>query len=157
MKDDLIDKAGCELGLPSHEELLKHQCDLLCSELGLTRRDLRGAHKELSGLISMYRQACKELGTLKVEHERLRWTLSGLYRRERDREAGKMVYQYGDHTLSKKILNEQGQSARGLQAGSEFKMHLRTGLSTCSTLQLSHETQYPVSQRSKTPTYRVFR
>lgn len=106
MKDDLIDEAGFELGLPSHEELLKHQCDLLCSELELTRRNLRSAHKELSGLISMYRQACKELGTLKVEHERLRWTLSDLYRRESDKEVGKMVYQYGDHTPSeKKILN----------------------------------------------------
>lgn len=102
MKDDLIDAGGFELGLPSHEELLQHQRDLLCSELELTRRNLRGAHKELSGLISMYRQACRELGTLKVEHEWLRWTLSDLYRRESDKEAGKMVYQYGDHTLSEK-------------------------------------------------------
>lgn len=48
----------------------------------------------------MYRQACRELGALKVEHERL---LSDLYRRESDKEAGEMVYQYGDHTPSKKI------------------------------------------------------
>lgn len=102
MKDDLIDEAGFELGLPSHEELLQHQCDLLGSELELTRRNLRCAHKELSGLISMYRQACRELGTLKVERERLRWMLSDLYRRERDKEPGKMVYRYGDHTPSKK-------------------------------------------------------
>jgi hypothetical protein len=52
----------------------------------------------------MYRQACRELGTLKVEHERLRWTLSDFYRREGDKEAGKMVHQYGDHTPSEKKL-----------------------------------------------------
>lgn len=46
----------------------------------------------------MYRQACKELGTLKVEHERLRWTLSDMYSREREREASRMGYAYGDHT-----------------------------------------------------------
>jgi len=40
-----------------------------------------------------------ELGTLKVEHERLRWKLSDLYRRESGKEAGKMVYQYGDHKV----------------------------------------------------------
>lgn len=117
MKDELINEAGFERGLPSHDELLQHQCDLLCSELELTGRNLRSAHKELSGLISMYRQACRELGTLKAEHERLRWMLSDLHRREDDEEAGKMVSQYGDHTPSEKTLNDPGQSARGLLGG----------------------------------------
>lgn len=101
-------------------EFLKHPSDLLYSNLELTRRNLRSALKDLSGLISMYRQACKELGTLKVEHERLRWTLSDLSWWESEQEEGKMVYQYGDHTPSEKTLNVLGQSARGLQSGSDF-------------------------------------
>jgi hypothetical protein len=55
MEDDLIDDSGLELGLPSHEEMLKHQCDLPCSELDVTRRDLRQAHKNLAGMILMWR------------------------------------------------------------------------------------------------------
>ncbi|MGF6127898.1 hypothetical protein QF019_003109 [Pseudomonas frederiksbergensis] len=57
MDDDLIDDAGFELGMPSHSQLLKHQCDLLCAELETTRRDLRKAHKDIAGLIVMYRDS----------------------------------------------------------------------------------------------------
>ena len=42
MEDDLIDDSGFELGMPTHVELLKHQCDLLCSELETTRRTCVG-------------------------------------------------------------------------------------------------------------------
>jgi hypothetical protein len=37
MEDDLIDASGFELGVPSQEEMLKRQCDLLCAELGPPR------------------------------------------------------------------------------------------------------------------------
>jgi regulator of replication initiation timing len=97
MKDDLIDYSGFELGFPSREEMLKHQCDLLCSELDVTRRDLRQAHKNLAGLICMWRDSSKELAALKLEHEKLRWTLSDLYQREAEKETAKMSYQYRNY------------------------------------------------------------
>jgi hypothetical protein len=96
MKDDLIDDKGFELGLPSREEMLKHQCDLLCSELDVTRRDLRQAHKNLAGMVCMWRDCSNEPAALKLEHERLRWALSDVYRRESERETARMGYQYGD-------------------------------------------------------------
>ncbi len=98
MEDDLIDDSGFELGLPSREELLKHQYDLLCSELEMTRRDLRRAHKTIAGMIVMYRESSTELAALKIEHERLKWTLSDVYRRESERETARMGYQYGDYS-----------------------------------------------------------
>lgn len=102
MEDDLIDDSGFELGMPSHIELLKHQCDLLCSELETTRRDLRRAHQTIAGLIVMYRDSSKELAALKIEHERLKWTLSDLYRRETESETARMGYQYGDYEKREK-------------------------------------------------------
>jgi len=87
MKDDLIDDSGFESGLTSREEMLKHQCDLLCSELDVTRHDLRQAHKNLAGVICMWRDSDRELAALKLEHERLRWTLSDLE-----------TCTYGDHS-----------------------------------------------------------
>jgi hypothetical protein len=101
MKDDLIDDSGFELGLPSREEMLKHQCDLLCSELDVTRRDLRQAHKNLAGMICMWRDSSKDLAKLRLEHERLRWMLSDMYRRETELETEKFGYNYGDYTKPK--------------------------------------------------------
>ncbi|MNP81938.1 hypothetical protein D3C76_1804310 [compost metagenome] len=49
----------------------------------------------------MHRDSSTELAALKVEHERLRWTLSDMYRRESERETARMGYQYGDHTNRK--------------------------------------------------------
>lgn len=97
MVDYLIDDSGFELGLPSREEMLKHQCDLLCSELDVTRRDLRQAHKNLAGMICMWRDSDRELAALKLEHERLRWKLSDMYRRETELETARMTYAYGDY------------------------------------------------------------
>ncbi|MBD9461639.1 hypothetical protein IB266_01110 [Pseudomonas sp. Pdm06] len=99
MIDDLVDDSGFELGMPTYEELLKHQCDLLCSDLELTRRNLRAVHRELAGLIVMYRASLKEIGTLRVENERLRWTLSDIYRQRSEEETSRIGYKYGDHTL----------------------------------------------------------
>ena len=49
MDDDLlIDDSGFELGMPTVEDMLRHHRDLLQSELDITRRDLRQAHKNLS-------------------------------------------------------------------------------------------------------------
>lgn len=101
MDEDLIDDSGFELGMPSREEMLKHQRILLCAELETTRQDLRKAHKNIAKLIIMHRDSFTELATLKVEHERLRWTLSDLYRQESERETARMGYQHGDHTNGK--------------------------------------------------------
>jgi hypothetical protein len=84
--------------MPTREEMLKHQCDLLCAELETTCRDLRKAHQNIAQLIVMHRDNSNELAALKVEHERLKWTLSEMYSREREQEASRMGYQYGDHT-----------------------------------------------------------
>lgn len=98
MEDGLIDDGGFELGMPSREEMLKHQCTLLCAELETTRQDLRKAHKNIAKLIIMHRDSSTELATLKVEHERLKWALSDMYSREYERESSRMSYAYGDHT-----------------------------------------------------------
>lgn len=87
MEDDLIDYSSLEFGMPISEDMLRHHRDLLQSKLDVTRRDLRHAHKNLAGMICMWRTSSKELTTLRLEHERLRWTLSDLYRREMEREA----------------------------------------------------------------------
>jgi hypothetical protein len=100
MEDGLIDDGGFELGMPSREEMLKHQCALLCAELETTRQDLRKAHKDIAKLIIMHRDSTTALASLKVEHERLKWTLSEMYSRERERETSRMGYAYGDHTKS---------------------------------------------------------
>ncbi|MGY2260845.1 hypothetical protein [Pseudomonas sp. SDO55104_S430] len=96
MEDDLIDDTGFELGMPTREEMLKHQCTLLCVELETTRCDLRKAHQNIAKLILMHRDSSTELAALKAEHERLRWTLSDIYSRERERGATQMGYAYGD-------------------------------------------------------------
>ena len=98
MEDDLIDDSGFELGLPSREEMLKHQCDLLGAELETTSRDLRKAHKNIAGLIVMYRESSTELAALKVENERLKWTLTDMYSRERDQGKTQLGYAYGDYS-----------------------------------------------------------
>jgi uncharacterized protein (DUF3084 family) len=101
MDDDLIDDTGFELGMPTRVEMLKHQCNLLCAELETTRRDLRKAHQNIARLIVMYRDSSTELAALKVEHERLRWTLSDVYRRESEQETARMGYAYRDHNKDK--------------------------------------------------------
>lgn len=98
MQDNLIDDTGFELGLPTREEMLMHQRDLLCSDLELTRRNLRAAHRELAGLIVMYRGALKEVGTLRAEVDRMKSTLSEIYLRQSQEANRRMIYSYGDHT-----------------------------------------------------------
>lgn len=103
--DELIDDTGFELGMPTHVEMLQHYNRVLEAELETTRLSLRKAHSDIAGLIVMYRNTSTELAalkeanqSLKVEHERLRWTLSETYRREHDSDTSKMTYAYGDHS-----------------------------------------------------------
>jgi len=98
MEDDLIDDSGFELGMPTREEMLKHHCDLLCAELEMTQKDMRKAHQNIARLIVMYRDSSTELAALKIEHERLKWTPSDMYNRDRERETPRMGYAYGDHS-----------------------------------------------------------
>ena len=97
MEDDLIDDCGFELGMPTRVEMLQHYCSVLEAELDTTRQDLRRAHETIAGLIVMCRDGSKELGALKIEHERLKWALSDVYRREGGQETAQMGYAYGDH------------------------------------------------------------
>jgi hypothetical protein len=101
MEDDLIDDTGFELGMPTRVEMLQHQCTLLCAELETTRQDLRKAHQNIAKLIIMHRDCSTELAALKIEHERLKWTLSEMYNRNTERETSRMGYAYGDHTKGK--------------------------------------------------------
>jgi hypothetical protein len=64
MEDDLIDDSGFEFGMPSREEMLKHQCTLLCAELETTRLDLRKAHRDIAKLIVMHQGSSTELAAL---------------------------------------------------------------------------------------------
>lgn len=98
MKDDLIDDTRFELGMPTHVEMLQHYNRLVEAELETTRQDLRRAHESIAKLIVMYRDSSKELAALKIEHERLKWTLSDMYRRESELQTVRMGYQYGDYS-----------------------------------------------------------
>ncbi|AFY20783.1 hypothetical protein PputUW4_03591 [Pseudomonas sp. UW4] len=97
----LIDDSGFELGMPTREDMLKHQCDLLCAELETTRRDLRKAHQNIAKLIVLHRDSSRRLSALRGERERLRWTLSEMYSREREQVTAQMGYAYGDYTMDK--------------------------------------------------------
>lgn len=99
MNDDLIDDTGFELGVV---EMLQHYNCLLEAELETTHSELRKAHKNIAGLIVMYRDSSKELAALKLEHERLKWTLSDMYRRESERETKTLGYAYGDYNTQPK-------------------------------------------------------
>jgi hypothetical protein len=81
--------------------MLKHQCTLLCAEMETTRKDLRKAHQNIAKQIVMHCDSSTELAALKVEHERLKWTLSEMYARDREREMSRMDYVYGDHAKRK--------------------------------------------------------
>lgn len=98
MEDDLIDDSGFELGMPTRVEMLQHYCSVLEAELDTTRQDLRRAHETIAGMIVMYRNGSKELGVLKIEHERLKWTLTGMYNRERERGKIQLGYACGDYS-----------------------------------------------------------
>lgn len=100
--DGLVDDTGFELGQPTHVEMLQHYNRLLEAELDTTRLCLRKAHSDIAGLIVMYRDTSTELAALKREHERLRWTLSDMYRRESEHETKTMGYAYGDYNTQPK-------------------------------------------------------
>ncbi len=96
MENDLIDDSGFELGMLSVEGMLRHECDLLHSELEVTRRDLRRAHQTIGGMIVMHQTLSKELAALKVEHNRISLRLSQFYEADRQKKPT-LGYSYGDH------------------------------------------------------------
>ncbi len=101
MEDDLIDDCGFELGMPTRVEMLQHYCSVLEAELDTTRQDLRRAHETIDGMIVMCRDGSKDLAALKVAHERLKLTLSDVYRREGEQETAQMGCAYRDHNKDK--------------------------------------------------------
>lgn len=48
-----IDDSGFELGMPSHQELLEHQCNMLCNENDELRRDLVRAKRNIEKLVEI--------------------------------------------------------------------------------------------------------
>ena len=94
MEDDLIDESGFELGMPTLEDMLRHECDLLHVELDTTRRDLRQAHKNVAKLIVMYRGSVAELSSLKAENQRISRCLSDRYEADR-KNTPTLKYAYG--------------------------------------------------------------
>jgi hypothetical protein len=97
MENDLINNSGFELGMPSIEDMLRHECDLLQSELDVTRRDLRQAHKNLAGMIVMHQTLTKELAAFKAEHQRVSLRLSQFYEADRQKKPT-LGYSYGDYS-----------------------------------------------------------
>ncbi|QYY82145.1 hypothetical protein [Pseudomonas germanica] len=98
MNDHEISTDGFELGLPSHVDMLRHECDLLQAELDTTRGDLRRAHQTIGGMIVMHQTLSKELAALKVEHTRISLRLSQFYEVDRAKEVAKFGYSYGDYS-----------------------------------------------------------
>lgn len=96
MDDDLIDDSGFELGMPTIEDMLRHECDLLHSELEVTRRDLRQAHKNLAGMIGMWRDSAKEVAALKAENQRIEKLLGEHYDAHRQK-TPTLGYAYGNY------------------------------------------------------------
>lgn len=96
MENDLIDDSGFELGMPTIEDMLRHECDLLHSELEVTRRDLRQAHRNLAGMIRMWRDSAKEVAALKAEKQRIEKLLSEYYEADRQK-TPTLGYAYGNY------------------------------------------------------------
>ena len=48
-----IDDSGFELGMPSHLELLEHQCNMLCNENDELRHDLVKAKRNIEKLVEI--------------------------------------------------------------------------------------------------------
>ncbi|MBA6063533.1 hypothetical protein [Pseudomonas mosselii] len=62
-----IDDSGFELGMPSHLELLKHQCNMLCNENDELRRDLVRAKRNIEKLVEINAALTVRLRTLHQE------------------------------------------------------------------------------------------
>ena len=96
-QDDLIDETGFELGMPTHTEMLRHYNSLLEAELTTCQHQLLKAHKDIAGMIVMYRKSVADVATLKAENQRLSRCLSERY--ESDRASKPTLgYAYGNYT-----------------------------------------------------------
>lgn len=88
MQDDLIDETGFELGMPSQTEMLRHYNSLLEAELMTCQRNLLKAHKDIAGLIVMYRECSMELSALKA----------AVSKQETTSPSPTLGYAYGDYS-----------------------------------------------------------
>ncbi|MCF1487612.1 hypothetical protein LZ838_09580 [Pseudomonas sp. AA27] len=62
-----IDTAGFELGMPTHVEMLEHQCHMLCNENDQLRRALAKAQRNINKLVEINQDL---LAQIAVEHRR---------------------------------------------------------------------------------------
>ncbi|TDJ76951.1 hypothetical protein E2H86_10785 [Pseudomonas putida] len=62
-----IDDSGFELGMPSHQELLEQQCDMLCNENDELRRDLMNAKRNIEKLVEINADLTARLRTLQLQ------------------------------------------------------------------------------------------
>ncbi|WGV20408.1 hypothetical protein QIY50_24630 [Pseudomonas putida] len=62
-----IDTTGFELGMPTREEMLEHQCHLLCNENDLLRHDLAQANRNINKLVQINQDLQAQIA---VEHKR---------------------------------------------------------------------------------------
>lgn len=94
--DSLVDDSGYELGMPTIEDILRHECDLMHSELEVTRRDVRQSHKNLAGMIRMWRDNAAERSALKAEKHRIEKLLGEYYEADRKKKPA-LGYAYGNY------------------------------------------------------------
>ena len=62
-----IDDSGFELGMPSHQELLEHQCNMLCHENDELRQDLIKARRNIEKLVEINANLTARLRTLHLQ------------------------------------------------------------------------------------------
>jgi len=94
-QDDLIDETGFELGMPTHTEMLRHYNSLLEAELMICQRDLLKAHKDIAGLIVVYRDSSKEFAALRVAFDQVHHKLMQYESKSATPTRG---YVYGDYS-----------------------------------------------------------
>ena len=97
MTNDEIDTTGFELGMPSHVDMLEHECQRLECELESMQVALRRSLENVAGLVIDNRKLTAELATLKAEHLRITKRLAEVYAADRSQEIAKMGYAYGNY------------------------------------------------------------
>ncbi|QHG68075.1 hypothetical protein [Pseudomonas putida] len=65
-----IDDSGFELGMPSHLELLEHQCNMLCNENDELRQDLMKAKRNIEKLVEINAGLTANLRSLHQQQNR---------------------------------------------------------------------------------------
>jgi cell division protein FtsB len=80
--NDVMNDEGNELGVPSLLVAYKQRCQLLMDELDDAWLDVRQTRRNVAKLVRMNASLSDELAALRREHEKLRWTLSDVYRQQ---------------------------------------------------------------------------